>query len=237
MVTLDDAVIVRYKSHGKKFEIYADPDFSLSLRNGEVEDLDLDKLLAIEEIFEDAQTGKKVSENALKEIFGTEDVYAVAKEIIHKGEVNLTTKQRKEMREKKRRQVVSLIARDAINPQTKTPHPPSRIERAMEEAKINIDPMKSTDLLVKEAVKAIRPIIPIKFENIRVAIRIPAEYTGKSYGEINNFGKILKEEWRNDGSWVAVVETSAALQSDFYGLVNKLSNGEAETKLLKRLER
>jgi len=49
--------------------------------------------------------------------------------------------------------------------------------------------------------------------------------------------KHLREEWKDDGSWVAVVETSAALQSDFYGMVNKLSKGEAETKLLKGLER
>jgi ribosome maturation protein SDO1 len=230
---LDGAVIARYKSRGEKFEIYVDPDMALSLHNGEIEDVDPDKLLAVEEIFEDAKDGKKVSESSLKKVFGKEDVYHVAKEIIRRGEVSLTTKQRREMREKKRRKVVSMIARDAIDPQTKRPHPPARIEKAMEEAKVNIDPLKSTDVLVEKVVKAIRPIIPIKFEKIRIAIRIPASYAGKSWGEINNFGKILKEEWKSDGSWTAVVEISAALQSDFYGLANRLTRGEAETELLR----
>jgi ribosome maturation protein SDO1 len=233
VVTLDDAIIVRYKGYGKKFEIFADPDLAFALRTHEIEDVDPDKLLAVEEIFEDAQEGKKVSKEALIEVFGTDNIYDVAKKIIDKGELGLTAKQRKDMKEKKRRQIISLIAKDAINPQTNTPHPPARIERAMEEARVNIDPFKNTEELLKEVIKAIRPIIPIKFEKLRIAVKIPPEYAGKSYGAIANFADIKREEWGADGSWIALVEVSASLQSEFYGLVNKLTKGEGETKIIK----
>jgi ribosome maturation protein SDO1 len=82
--------------------------------------------------------------------------------------------------------------------------------------------------------KAIRPIIPIRFEEVDVAVKIPPAYAPKAYGEIATFAKLQKEQWQNDGSWVGVVRLPAGLQDEFYSLVNRLSKGDAETKLLKR---
>jgi ribosome maturation protein SDO1 len=103
---------------------------------------------------------------------------------------------------------------------------------AMEEAKVHIDPLKGVDEQVNIVMKAIRPIIPIRFEEVEVAVKIPAEYAAKSYGDIAGFATLLKNEWQNDGSWVAVVKMPAGLQNDFYGLVNHLTKGDAESKLL-----
>ena len=49
------------------------------------------------------------------------------------------------MQEDKRKQVISTIAREGINPQNGLPHPATRIENAMNEAKVKIDPFKSVD--------------------------------------------------------------------------------------------
>ena len=43
----------------------------------------------------------------------------------------------------------------------------------MEEARVNIDPFKSVEEQVKETVRALRPLLPIRFEEIRIAVRIP----------------------------------------------------------------
>jgi ribosome maturation protein SDO1 len=103
----------------------------------------------------------------------------------------------------------------------------------MTEARVNIDPTKSTDELVKITMKAIRPLIPIRFEEVEVAVKIPASYAPKAYGEVAAFGKLTREAWQNDGSWVGVVQIPAGMQTEFYDLVNRLTKGEAETKLLK----
>ena len=52
-------------------------------------------------------------------------------------------------------------------------------------------------------------------------------------GEIAAFGKLVRDEWQNNGSWIGVVQIPAGMQPEFYDLVNKLSKGEAETKLLR----
>jgi ribosome maturation protein SDO1 len=232
MVTLEEAVTARLKTHGIVFEVLVDPEGALMYRQGE--DVDVEKILAAEDVFENASRGDRSSEEDLLRAFETTDVVAIAAKIIKKGELQLTAEQRKWIVEKKRRQVVSFIATNAINPQTGTPHPPARIERAMEEAHVNIDPTKPFEDLINLTMKAIRPIIPIRFEEVDVAVKMPPAYAPKAYGEIASFAKLQREEWQNDGSWVGVVRLPAGLQNEFYGLVNRLSRGEAETKLLKR---
>ena len=232
MVTLEEAVTARLKTHGTVFEVLVDPEGALSYRQGD--EVDVEGILAVEDVFENASRGDRSAEEDLVRAFETTDVLAIAAKILKKGEIQLTAEQRKRIIENKRRQVVTVIARNAINPQTGTPHPPTRIERAMEEAHVSIDPTKSVEEMVNVTMKAIRPIIPIRFEEVDVAVKIPPAYAPKAYGEIATFGKLQKEQWQNDGSWIGVVRLPAGLQNEFYGLVNRLSKGDAETKLLKR---
>ncbi|MDM7939242.1 MAG: ribosome assembly factor SBDS [Methanothrix sp.] len=231
MVRLDDAVPARLKTHGTTFEVLVDPDGALALKRGEA--VNVEDILAVEDVFENASRGDRSPEDDLQKAFGTTDALAIAGIIIKKGEISLTAEQRKQFIENKRRQVIEIIARNAINPQTKTPHPPARIEQAMSEARVNIDPTKSTDDLVKITMKAIRPLIPIRFEEVEVAVKVPATYAPKAYGEIAAFGKLNREAWQNNGSWIGVVQIPAGMQTDFYALINRLTKGEAETKLLK----
>src|SRR5512137_2905247 len=173
MVRLDDAVPARLKTHGTTFEVLVDPDGALALKRGER--VNLEDILAVEDIFENASRGDRSPEEDLQKAFGTLEVLPIAEIIIKKGDISLTAEQRKQFIENKRRQVIEVIARNAINPQTKTPHPPTRIDQAMSEARVNIDPTKSTDELVRIAMKAIRPLIPIRFEMVEVAVKIPSE--------------------------------------------------------------
>lgn len=231
MVRLEDAVPARLKTHGATFEVLVDPDGALALRRGD--SINIEDILAVEDIFENASRGDRSAEEDLIKAFETTNVVVIAEKIIRKGEISLTAEQRKQIIENKRRQVIEIIARNAINPQTKTPHPPARIEQAMKEAKVNIDPSKSADELVNIAMKAIRPLIPIRFEEVEVAVKVPADYAPKAYGEIAAFGKVIRESWQNNGSWIGVVKIPAGMQTDFYSLINRLTKGEAETKLLK----
>jgi ribosome maturation protein SDO1 len=168
-------------------------------------------------------------------VFHTTDFTTVARKIIEKGEIHLTAEQRKQMIDEKRRQVITFIARNSINPQTGHPHPPARIEMAMEEARVNIDPFKHLDEQVKETVKALRPLLPIRFEELRLAIRIPADFAPRAYGDITAGSVMEKEEWQKDGSWVCVVRIPAGIQGEFYDLINKLSKGEGQVKILNQV--
>ena len=231
MINLEDAVIARLEYYGEHFQILVDPDLASDFKSGK--NVKMEDVLAVEEVFKDSKKGDKASEEAMMKAFNTVDPLEAAVTIIKKGHVQLTAQQRKEMQEEKRKLIVATITRESINPQTKLPHPARRIEIAMDECKLHVDPFKSVDEQVKTVMKAIRTKIPIRFEKVNVAIKIPGDFTGKVYGVIPTFGRIMKEEWQQDGSWVAVVEIPGGMQDSFYEKLSELTRGEVETKLVK----
>ena len=234
MVNIDDAIIARYEAFGEKFEILVDPDLAADFRNPDNEkEINIEDILAVEEIFKDSKKGDKASEESMNKVFETTDVLEVAALILQKGHVQLTAEQRRQMQEEKRKQVIAKIAREGINPQNGLPHPAMRIENAMNEAKVKVDPFKSVDEQVQIALKAIKVLIPIKFEKVKIAVRLPSTAAGGAYSAIRPFGTIINEEWQQDGSWIGIVEMAGGLQDDFNHKMASISGGEAETKLIK----
>jgi len=232
MISLDEAVTARLESHGERFEVLVDPDAALSIKRGEF-DGDLEEVIAAEDIFEDASRGDRPPENALEEVFGTTDPMEIIPEVIERGEIQITAEQRREMQEQKRRDLINRITRNAVNPQMDdAPHPPERIESALEETDFRIDPMEPVENQVDEALDKLRPVIPIRFDTITVAAQLPADYAGSGQAKLREFGDLQSEEWQPDGSWIGVIEFPAGMQNDFYDLVNEVSSGEAETQIV-----
>jgi len=231
MVDLEEAIVARYESHGESFEILIDPDVVQKMKDGK--EVDLFDHMVIDTIFKNAKKGTRAPEEKIKEVFGTTEPMQVAKVIVLKGEVQLTTEQRHVMQENKRKRIVEYIARNAMNPQTGGPHPPARIETAMEEAKVHIDPFKSVEAQVPAIMDALRPLIPIRFDKVRIAVKVSGDNYGRCYEDFKHFGKITKEEWQKDGSWIGIVEMPAGLQTEFFEKINNKTHGEAEMKVLK----
>ncbi|MCK9277863.1 MAG: ribosome assembly factor SBDS [Methanoculleus sp.] len=232
MIPLDQAVVARLESYGERFEVLVDPDQAMRIRQGE--DVELEEAVAADYVFSNAAHAERASDEALLKVFKTTEFEPAALRIIQKGEIHLTSEQRRHLIAEKRNRVVTFISRNAINPQTGFPHPPQRIELAMEEARVNIDPFKPVEEQVKEVVKALRPLLPIRFEEIRIAVKIPADYAAKAYGELQTAVTLEQNEWQKDGSWIAVVRIPAGIQEEFYDLINKISKGNAETRIVER---
>ena len=230
MVDLDDAIVARLETHGETFEILLDPQVMNFIKQGK--EVDLVDYMAVEDVFNNARKGTRPAEEKLREAFGTEDVGEIAKKIIAKGEVQITAEQRREMLEIKRNRIVAYIAANAINPQTKLPHPPTRIELALEESKFRVDPFKSVDKQVEEAMHLLRPLLPIRFEKSKVAIRLKGEDYGRCFDDLAHFGTVEREEWQQDGSWIGIMEIPAGLITDLTAKLNSRTKGKAEVKLL-----
>ena len=223
---LDDYVIGRLKSHGETFEILIEPDAVESFKSGE--EVDLVENMPSEKIFTDALKGKKAPNHMIERAFETKDIEEITKMILEDGEVQLTTEQRNKRQKQKRKEIVNRIARNSYNPQTDTPHPPKRIENAMEEASIHIDPFKPVSQQMDEVVEKIRDLIPLSFEKKSFSVTIRGNLQGKIYGRLKNMGDIEDEEWLNDGRWQAIINIPGGLQDEFYEKINDITKGEAE---------
>ncbi|MCK4332087.1 MAG: ribosome assembly factor SBDS [Thermoplasmatales archaeon] len=231
MISLDKAVIARLQKEEDHFEILVDPKTAEQLIEGK--EVDILSSLAIDTVFKDSKKGTHAPQESLQKHFGTDDVEMIAKEIILRGEIQLTTEQRHEMQEQKRKRVVDVIVKNAMDPKTKAPHPRQRIELAMDEAGVHIDPFKPVDQQVKIAVDALRPIVPISMEQVRISVKILPQYIGKAYGIARNYGVLEREDWQSDGSWIGIVKIPAGMQTDFYDKLNDVTKGNVETRILK----
>jgi ribosome maturation protein SDO1 len=231
MVSIEKAVVARISKAGNNFEILVDPDKALEFRKGV--DVSIENALAVREVFKDSKKGERASGSDMEKYFGTRDVFEVAKQIIKKGEIQLTTEHRRKMVEEKRKQIANMISKQGINPQTRLPHPPQRILNAMDEAHVDIDPFKPATDQVKDALEKIREVIPISIEKIEIAIKVPMQHAGKASSLVRNIAPIKNEEWKSD-AWYAVIEIPAGMQSDVYARLNELTAGTVETKIVKR---
>jgi ribosome maturation protein SDO1 len=216
---------------GEKFEILVKPEPALEYKMGKP--LGLSQILVIDEVYSDAGKGTRASAEKLEKAFGTVDAIKIAEEIMKHGELQLTTDQRRQLVEDKRKQIVAFISRNCIDPRSGTPHPPVRVEQALNQVKYSIDPFKNADEQAKDIIEELRAIIPIKMEQMRVAVKVLAEYAAKGYGGIKSYGTITREEWQADGALVAVVELPAGLYGPFVERMGKITQGTIQTKVLK----
>jgi ribosome maturation protein SDO1 len=227
----DKYTTARITKTGEKFEILVRPEPALDYKMGKV--TPISQMLVIDEIYADASKGTRASTEKLQKAFGTTDALVVAEDIMKHGELQLTTEQRRQLVEDKRKQIIAFISRNCIDPRTGTPHPPLRIGQAFSQIRMIIDPFRPAEEQAKTAIDELRALLPIKIEKMRVAVKVFPEHAAKAYGSIKGFGTITKEEWQADGSLVALVEMPAGLYGSFIDRIGKLTQGTVQTKVLK----
>lgn len=212
--------LARLKKGGETFEVVIDPDLAIAYTQNKP-GIELREVLKAEEIFADAKKGIQASEEHMQAVFQTTKSLEVADHILQEGDIQLTHEHREQLREAKYNKLVSIIHMNAVNPQTQTVHPEDRIRRALDEAKFRINEFKQAQEQVQDALKAIRPILPIKFTTFIADIHLPAAHAAKCYGVLTSYGTLQDEQWLSDGTLAAKIELPAGRYS---ALVEELSN-------------
>ncbi len=226
-----DVTVVRYSFEGEKFEILVKPDPALDYKLGKKKDVSA--VLVSEEIYTDSGKGTKPGNEKLLKAFKTEDKTEIAQIILQKGDLNLTTDQRRKMIDEKKKQIVEFVAKTYVDPKTHLPHPPIRVEQAMKDARVSVDPQKSVDEQVQDIVEKLRSIIALKSESLQLEIIIPAQYASQSYSVLKSVGSLKQEEWQNNGSLKAILEIPAAARPNVIDRLGSITKGSASVEVIK----
>lgn len=216
---------------GEHFEILVHPEAAFDFKRGKP--LEIFDVLVADLVFADASKGLRASEEKLQKAFQTTDVGKIAEIILKRGELQLTVEQRRRLVDEKRKQIVAFISRNCVDPRTGFPHPPLRVEQAMEQIRVVVDPFKDGEEQARAIIEELRPVLPLKLEHIRIAVRVPPEYANQTIGAAKSFAIIKQDEWQKDGSWVGVIEMPAGLHAAFLERVGKITRGNYQSKILK----
>ena len=225
----DKVTVVRYSYSGDKFELLVKPDPAFDYKIGKV--TDVSKILVSDEIYTDSNKGTRATNEKLDQVFKTIDLTKIAEIIMKKGDLNLTTEQRRKMIAEKRKKLVTFIAKTYVDPRSHLPHPPLRIEQAMDDGRVSIDPFKNVDDQVKDIVEKLRPIIPLKSENIVLEISVPAQFVAQSYSVLKSIGTLKKEDWQPNGSLKAILEIPAAARPNVIDRLGSITKGTATVEV------
>lgn len=191
--------LARYKKGADTFEVVVNPDKAVDCKRNP--EKDIRDALVYPQVYSDAKKGLLAPEDSLQKTFGTTDHVEIAKKIICDGNIQVTSEYRQQQVEQKRKRIIDLIHRQGVDPRTNSPHPLTRIENALSEAKVRIDESDPAEAQVPSIIKALRPILPIRLVTKELRIKIPAQHAPRAFPTLKLFGKILNENWGADGSW------------------------------------
>lgn len=216
--------LARLKKGGENFEVAIDPDMAVKYLEDE-EDVDIHDVLQSEHIFHDVQKAEQASETRMEALFDTKDPIKVATIILKEGEVQLNAAYRAKVREEKKEKIIAIIAREAIDPRTKLPHPIERVRLALDEAKVRINELQSAQKQLDAIIKTLQPILPLSFERKKIQVTVPSTVAAKLMSVARQYGKFLEESWEDDGSWQFVVQVSGAQAEKLKEEFSSISKG------------
>ncbi|MEM1988614.1 MAG: ribosome assembly factor SBDS [Candidatus Woesearchaeota archaeon] len=218
--------IARLKKNGQNFEIHIDPDKAMDFKQGK--QVPIADILLSYDIFKDVKKGERAAN--LKQIFGTEDVEKIAAIILKEGEVELTAEYLRKFTEKMRKELINMIHENVIDAKTKLPIPVDVIERALQEAKVNVNINRSLKDNFDEAINKLRPILPIKIETKKLLFKIYPPHSMKAIGLIKRYAKIISENWNENSVLTVEVEVTAGKYADLISELSKLTQGNLDVK-------
>ena len=219
---------VRLTAEGNKFEILVKPDPALEYKLGKR--TDLSSVLVSDEIYSDANKGTRAAGEKLAKYFKTTDHVQIATQILSKGDLSLTTEQRRKMVEDKKKQIIQYINKNFVDPKTHIPHPVMRIESALGEVRLIVDPFKPAEDQAKNVVDALRRILPLKSEILLLTVTIPSHFSTQSYNLLKTAGTFKGDQWLADGSLRVKLEINAGMKSSLLDRIGSISKGTAQVQ-------
>lgn len=175
-VKLTNVSVVRLKKGGKRFELACYKNKVVEYRNRVT--TDLDEVLQTSLIFSNVSKGEGARKEDLVKAFGTTDIKVISTEILLKGELQVSTKEREHVVDALRKDVATIIAEKCVNPATKRPYPISIIEKAMADLHVSLKPEASAKQQALDIIKRMErsDVIAIERAAMRIKIHVPVRH-------------------------------------------------------------
>lgn len=159
-IRLTNVAVVRMKRAGKRFEIACYKNKVVSWRNKT--ETDLDEVLQTQNVFTNVSKGEFAKKEDLVKCFGHDDVEKICKQILDKGELQISEKERSNQLESALKDVATIVSEKCINSETKRPFPVSIIEKSMKQIHFSVNPKKNTKQQALEVIKKLKEVLPIE---------------------------------------------------------------------------
>lgn len=234
-IRLTNVAVVRMKKGGKRFEIACYKNKVMSWRSGA--EKDLDEVLQTSSVFTNVSKGQVAKKDDLAKSFGTDDLTEICKQILAKGELQVSDKERQSQLETNFRDIATIVAEKCVNPETKRPYTVNLIERAMKDIHYSVKPHKSTKQQALEVIKQLKESIQIQRAHMRLRLVLPAKDGKRLKEKLKPFFKVVESEDFDDQlEMVCLVDPGCFREIDEMIRCETKGKGSLEVVSLKDVE-
>ena len=176
---------VKYKKGKYTFEILTKPGSVKKYLAGQ---LGWDNVLAVEAVFTSSSKKNLAKASDLKAVFGTDNVDTCAQAIIKQG----NAQERKEDMLKHKNQLLEYLHSTYLDQQD-LPHPLTRLEVAISEAKIRIDISIPIPKLAEQVVEKMQGKLVFKKGTMDYTLTVKKEFAKACASIVNRYSPVKKE--------------------------------------------
>eukprot|EP01119_Soliformovum_irregulare_P004052 TRINITY_DN15067_c0_g1_i1.p1 TRINITY_DN15067_c0_g1~~TRINITY_DN15067_c0_g1_i1.p1 ORF type:complete len:252 (+),score=91.31 TRINITY_DN15067_c0_g1_i1:89-844(+) len=229
-VRLTNVSIVRLKKGGKRFELACYPNKVKSWRDGI--EKDIDEVWHSNTVFTNVSKGVAAKKDELKKCFGTEDKNACAMEILKNGEIQVTDKERQQLKEDLLKDIANVVASKCIDPETKRPITVGIVERAMKDIHFSVNEKRSAKQQALEVIRLLKEKIPIERAKMRLKIHMAGKDGSRIKEKLSPLLEVMEKEEHNEEIYEVVCLIDPGNFREIDELVKKTSKNSGTIEVL-----
>ncbi|XP_066297419.1 ribosome maturation protein SBDS-like [Branchiostoma lanceolatum] len=237
-IRLTNVAVVRQKRAGKRFEIACYKNKVMGWRSGV--EKDIDEVLQTHTVFTNVSKGEVAKKQDMVKAFSTEDQTEICKQILKKGELQVSEKERQSQLESMYKDIATLVADMCVNPETKRPYTVGLIEKAMKDVHFSVKPTRNTKQQALEVIKKLKETETINIERaqMRIKFTVPQREAKKVRTKLTKMAKKVEgENWEDDEFiLVALMDPGCFREVDELIRVETKGKGSMELLSLKEVE-
>lgn len=114
----------------------------------------------------------------LVKCFGSDDQTRICEQILNKGELQISDKERHAQLDATFKDIANIVANKTVNPNTKRPYPVTIIEKSMKSVHFSVNMNRSPKQQALEVIQKLKEIIPLERSQMKLRVVIPS---GKAF--------------------------------------------------------
>ncbi|XP_054014554.1 ribosome maturation protein SBDS [Hylaeus anthracinus] len=195
-IRLTNVAVVRMKKSGKRFEIACYRNKVISWRNKL--EKDLDEVLQTHTVFTNVSKGQVAKKEDLIKAFGMDNQTEICKEILTKGELQVSDKERHSALDSMLKDIATTVADKCVNPETKRPYTVTMIEKAMKDVHFSVKPNRNAKQQALDVIPQLKVVMPLERAQMRLRVLVSGKEARKLRDKIVKLiATIETEEWDN----------------------------------------
>lgn len=161
---------------------------------------DIDEVLQTNSVFTNVSKGKIAKKEDLLKAFNTDDINEICKEILAKGELQVSDKERHSQLDSLFKDIATNVADKCVNPESKRPYPVTMIEKAMKDIHFSVKPNRNAKQQALDVIPMLRESIPLERARMRLKIVFSGKDAKKLKDKIVKICATIEEEHWDSGT-------------------------------------